>query len=244
MSHTQPGRRHRSCQPAPGQPCKDLQAIHYVQATSDAAEVLSAIGHRVVRVRPTEEVRRVGSVFGAIAGAHLARLLSDGEDLDPDVLEPVTAEVVRAGRSMTAVELLRVPELHALSYAFADHFSGVDVVLSPTTAQPPPLIRTMSTDRPAAVHFAELFSVSPFAGIFNVTGGAALSVPWGLDQRGLPVGIHLGAAIGDDELILTLGEQLENARPDLTRLHPPDACGPGNGRLQTTQDRPADRAGK
>ncbi|QZY51285.1 MULTISPECIES: amidase family protein [Microbacteriaceae] len=217
----------------------------YVQATSDAAEVLSAIGHRVVRVRPTEEVRRVGSVFGAIAGAHLARLLSDGEDLDPDVLEPVTAEVVRAGRSMTAVELLRVlTELHALSYAFADHFSGVDVVLSPTTAQPPPLIGTMSTDRPAAVHFAELFSVSPFAGIFNVTGGAALSVPWGLDQRGLPVGIHLGAAIGDDELILTLGEQLENARPDLTRLHPPDACGPGNGRLQTTQDRPADRAGK
>ena len=216
-----------------------------MQATSDAAEVLSAIGHRVVRVRPTEEVRRVGSVFGAIAGAHLARLLSDGEDLDPDALEPVTAEVVRAGRSMTAVELLRVlTELHALSYAFADHFSGVDVVLSPTTAQPPPLIGTMSTDRPAAVHFAELFSVSPFAGIFNVTGGAALSVPLGLDQRGLPVGIHLGAAIGDDELILTLGEQLENARPDLTRLHPPDACGPGNGRLQTTQDRPADRAGK
>jgi len=28
MSHTQPGRRHRSCQPAPGQPCKDLQALH------------------------------------------------------------------------------------------------------------------------------------------------------------------------------------------------------------------------
>jgi hypothetical protein len=28
MSHTQPGRRHRSCQPAPGQPCKDLQVIH------------------------------------------------------------------------------------------------------------------------------------------------------------------------------------------------------------------------
>lgn len=137
-----------------------------------------------MRVRPTEEVRRVGSVFGAIAGAHLARLLSDGEDLDPDVLEPVTAEVVRAGRSMTAVELLRVlTELHALSYAFADHFSGVDVVLSPTTAQPPPLIGTMSTDRPAAVHFAELFSVSPFAGIFNVTGvplspsrGASISV--------------------------------------------------------------------
>ncbi len=121
-----------------------------VQATSDAAEVLSAIGHRVVRVRPTEEVRRVSSVFGAIAGAHLARLLSDGEDLDPDVLEPVTAEVVRAGRSMTAVELLRVlTKLHALSYAFADHFSGVDVVLSPTTAQPPPLIGTMSASRHA-----------------------------------------------------------------------------------------------
>src|SRR5690606_30934436 len=126
------------------------RAIHYVQATSDAAEVLSAIGHRVVRVRPTEEVRRVGSVFGAIAGAHLARLLSDGEGLDPDVFETVAADVVRAGRSMTADELLRVlTELHALSYAFADHFSGVDVVLSLTTAQPPPLIGTMSASRHA-----------------------------------------------------------------------------------------------
>ncbi len=196
-------------------------APEWARAARAVADVLADGGHHVAELPPVHEARAIGPLFGTIAGAHLAYLLTrDG--LDPLALEPAVAEVVDAGRRATAVDLVRaVSELHGLGVALSRRFADVDVVLSPTTAQPAPMLGTVGTDRPAAALFAEIFTLSPFVAMFNVTGGAAISVPWGLDAQGMPLGVHLGGGIGDDELVLQVADLLERTRPDLTRLVAP-----------------------
>ncbi len=54
---------------------------------------------------------------------------------------------------------------------------------------------------------------SPFTCAFNASGCPAMSVPFGLLASGLPVGVHLGAGFGQDELLFSLAGQIERAAP-------------------------------
>ena len=49
------------------------------------------------------------------------------------------------------------------------------------------------------------------AGLANLTGIPAISVPVGLSPEGLPMGLQLKAAWGRDELLLDAAEALERA---------------------------------
>jgi amidase len=88
-------------------------------------------------------------------------------------------------------------------------FSEVDVVLTPTTAQPAPPLGALHTDRSAAELFGEIVRIAPFTGLFNVTGGPALSLPHG-DDRGVPVGVQVAAAQGADTTVLRVAHLLED----------------------------------
>lgn len=195
----------------------------YERALADAVAELASLGHRVVDLEPVAEAAEIGPVFGTIVAAHLARLVR-GEPVErpADDLEPAVHELVLRGQRLAAADLVdAVDRLHELGFRIGGRFAGVDVVLSPTTAWPAPALGAVSTASPAADLFAEIFRLSPFAAMFNVTGGPGLSLPWGLDGDGMPIGLHLGAAPGGDGTVLDLAEQLERRRPDLTRLVPP-----------------------
>jgi amidase len=47
----------------------------------------------------------------------------------------------------------------------------------------------------------------------NVTGNPAMSVPFGMDAAGLPLGIHVLGRFGDEATLFRLAGQLEQARP-------------------------------
>ena len=60
---------------------------------------------------------------------------------------------------------------------------------------------------------------TPYA---NVTGGPAISLPLGFDEKmNLPVGMMFSADIGEDRLLLELALQLEAAAPWRTIHQPP-----------------------
>lgn len=77
----------------------------------------------------------------------------------------------------------------------------VDVVLSPTLAFPPPRIGHFAALGPEG-DFLEQTRWTPWATTYNMTGGAAISVPV------TGVGVHLGAVRVGDAEILGLGAQL------------------------------------
>jgi amidase len=49
--------------------------------------------------------------------------------------------------------------------------------------------------------------------MFNVTGQPAAVVPWGLDDDGIPLSVQLVGRPFDEATLLSLGAQIEAARP-------------------------------
>lgn len=205
----------------------DGEPVHpqWSAAAEDCAAVLAAAGHHVHELSPLTAAARIGPLFGQVAAAHLVALLE--REASGEAAEPAVAELLDAAQRRTAADLVRTLEsLHAVGYDLASATARVDVVLSPTTAEPAPRIGAMVTTRRASELFAELFRISPFVAAANVTGGPALSVPWGLDGEGMPLAVHLAGHPGDDRTVLALGAWLESHHPARTRLTPPSAASP------------------
>ncbi len=89
-------------------------------------------------------------------------------------------------------------------------FERCDVVLTPTTAKPPPRIGALDgkgywvTSNTAA-------ATCPFAFAWNVTGWPGISVPAGLTASGLPIGAQLLGRENDEATLLSLAGQVERA---------------------------------
>ena len=98
-------------------------------------------------------------------------------------------------------------------------FDDVDVVITPGTAIGPS--RIGAYQRRGAV--ATLMLVAqrvPFQAMFNGTGQPAAVVPWGLDEDGVPTSIQIVGRPFDEATLLSLGAQIEKARPWAQRRPP------------------------
>jgi amidase len=56
--------------------------------------------------------------------------------------------------------------------------------------------------------------------MFNGTGQPAAVVPWGLDSDGVPTSIQMVGRPFDESTLLSLGAQIEKARPWAQRRPP------------------------
>jgi amidase len=98
-------------------------------------------------------------------------------------------------------------------------FDDVDVVITPGTATGPS--RVGAYQRRGAISTLALVAARvPFQAMFNVTGQPAAVVPWGLDGHGIPTSIQLVGRPFDEATLLSLGAQLESARPWAQRRPP------------------------
>ncbi|HSS41631.1 MAG TPA: amidase [Solirubrobacterales bacterium] len=90
-------------------------------------------------------------------------------------------------------------------------FGRFDVVLAPTTAQPPlPIgackgLTSWETDK-------KIVAACPYAWPWNVLGWPGLNVPAGFTPDGLPLGAQLLGPANSEALLLALGTQLEAER--------------------------------
>ena len=130
-------------------------------------------------------------------------------------LEPLTWALVELGRSINGGQYLRsVQELQHLSRGIAEYFEGIDVLLTPTLGEPPAPLRTF--DSPPGEPLTGLFRAAayvPFTPPFNVTGQPGISLPLHWSDGGLPIGVQFVGRFGDEETLLALAGQLEQAAP-------------------------------
>ncbi len=189
-------------------------------AATAAARLCEDLGHAVELIEPELDHSGLKWAWRTIAATSAARGIDKaaaarGIDDPLSQLEPVTAEWIRLGRSVSGIDYLgAVQVLEASSRTMGRFFERCDIFLSPTTAQVAPRLGFLRDD---SVGFEQSYNRfwnhAPHAPAFNASGCPAMSVPLHWTEGGLPVGVQFGAAFGNEGLLVSLAAQLERAKP-------------------------------
>nr|WP_244635931.1 amidase [Chthonobacter albigriseus] len=198
---------------------------------ADGARFLEGLGHSVEVADHGYDAHALKAAWRVIAGTNVlagvtARAAHLGIDDLAGWIEPVNLAWIEEAKTLPATAYLAaVNRLHQSARALGAFFQRYDVLLSPTTATPAPLLGTLAGAGKSLDEFYDAFwSHAPFTCVFNAAGAPAMSVPFGQTSTGLPVGLHLGARFGDDGLLFRLAAQFERARPWIGR-RPPNVRG-------------------
>ncbi|MFC6066778.1 amidase [Streptomyces ochraceiscleroticus] len=175
-------------------------------AVTDIARTLARLGHVVEEAEPDYGLIGLSFVPRATTGVR------EWTERVPDrtLLDRRTREAARLGRLLggRALKLARAVEARQQKRVGAV-FGRYDVVLTPTTATPPPRIGTLAamngwrTDR-------AMIAACPYAWPWNVLGWPGVSVPAGFSSGGLPLGAQLLGPEGGEPRLVSLASQLED----------------------------------
>jgi amidase len=196
------------------------------ELTLKSAGLLEELGHRVEHVdeHPVPVTFSDDFVlywgFLALAQVRTGRRLF-GNTFDRTRLDALTLGLERH----TSRNLHRLPgaivRLRRMRRRSAEFFRTYDAVLTPTVADETPRIGYLApTDYQQLMQ--RLIDWVAFTPLQNVTGEPAISLPLAQTADGMPAGMMLAAAMGQEALLLELAYELEEARP-WPRIQAPEA---------------------
>jgi len=204
-----------------------------VAAAEGAGELLESIGH-VVDVSHPEALddpdyieRFVGRWCVAIASNIEYWSLKSGKPLTAESVEAGTWALGEIGRGVSATDLLGIMAYQQGSARSAAGWweAGFDLLLTPTLGEPPPPLGSFGFDPDDPEAFLRrAIPTAGFTAYWNATGQPAISLPLHWSDDGLPIGVQLVGAYGDEGLLLRVAAQLEQARPWADRRPPVSAA--------------------
>jgi Asp-tRNA(Asn)/Glu-tRNA(Gln) amidotransferase A subunit family amidase len=218
-----------------------------VTAAHDAAELLAELGHEVTALEraPIDDLA-LAEDFLTSWFVHCAFSMDEAKAATgsgDDGFEPDTRVMAALGRATDPVKLTRALERrHEYVRQLSTFHETYDLLLTPTTATPPPRIgafempsavqrgqRTLLSLRAAGLlrhtrivdqMVAQNLGWVPYTQLANLTGRPAMSVPLHWTADGLPIGVQLVGRLGAESQLLHLAGQLEEARPWALRRPP------------------------
>jgi aspartyl-tRNA(Asn)/glutamyl-tRNA(Gln) amidotransferase subunit A len=130
-----------------------------------------------------------------------------------DLLTDYARATFESAATYTAADYARaLGSVDRLRSRFADLFDSYDLLLSPTMAvsafpigERPQTIAGRSVD--------PFWGFLPFTFPINLIGHPAASVPCGMSELGLPVGLHIVGRFGDEVSVLAASAAFERAHP-------------------------------
>ncbi|MER7988942.1 amidase [Streptomyces noursei] len=176
-------------------------------AVTAVARTLAGLGHFVEEAEPDYGLVGLSFVPRATAGVGewAARVP------DPRLLDRRTREAARLGRLLGGPPLRRARAAERRQQRrIGALFGRYDVLLTPTTATPPPRVGTLArlsgwqTDR-------AMIAACPYAWPWNVLGWPGISVPAGFSADGLPLGAQLLGPAHAEPRLISLAAQLQDA---------------------------------
>jgi amidase len=179
-------------------------------ALEQTVELLRALGHEVSERDPDYGA----AVLAAVTPRYLRGIHDDVAAMaHPERLERRTRGMARLGGLLPAAAIDRALAHEAdvaqrLGRVLEDH----DVLLTPTTASPPPRVGQLE-GRSALWTLNAIAGMVPFTGVWNATGQPAASIPAGFGSDGLPRGVQAVARPGAEATLLSLAAQIEAQRP-------------------------------
>ena len=195
-------------------------------AVAEVADVLSDLGHAVV---PAPRAFPAGrwAAFDAVWATGAASL-----PLPPEAeedLTPLTSWLRRRGQAFSAAEYAAaLGEIQRLTWDVEQAWAGLDIVVTPTLAQPPLPVGALRDDDDPAADFAAQVDFTPWTSVANLTGRPSLSLPLvRADVEGveLPIGVMFTGRRGGDALLLRLAAVLEDTLPWPRTVRPREGFG-------------------
>ncbi|MEV0662160.1 amidase [Actinomadura luteofluorescens] len=174
-------------------------------AVERLARRLTDLGHKVFPADPDYGPTALGLVPRGTAG--VADWLDSLPNPRPD---PRTEAEARLGRVLGRRLLPLAKRLDPyLRRRVGRIFQVADVVMTPTTAQPP--LRVGAFDG-AGYHRTQsgVAAACPYAWTWNVLGWPGVNVPAGFTRDGLPIGAQLLGHDSDEATLISLAAQLES----------------------------------
>ncbi len=183
------------------------------EAARSTAAALQELGHHVEEVEvPTISEEMVPPFIALTQGG-----LADYEGVDWSAVEPhIAHQRALSGETGAYDYVLAARTLELLSRREVARWGrDFDVLLTPVSAILPPAAGSVLAAQHAAPDqplFEVVASVS-FTAFGNVTGLPAVSLPLHWTDEGVPVGVQLVAGPWQEERLIGLAAQLEQARP-------------------------------
>ena len=186
-------------------------------AALKVAKILESLGHMVTGDSPgafhRSEATRAMGILTAVSTRSALTELGEmaGRAFTADDVEPGTWLLAEMAESITGVQVIEAQAAqHRHRRDLCSWWEDFDLLLTPTTAVPPPIIGDMraTTEEPFKTQL-ESIPHATFTSQFNASGQPALSLPAGFTEDRLPLGAQLVAAYGREDLLIAVGAQLE-----------------------------------
>lgn len=188
-------------------------------ALDKAIKACLALGHEVVEAMPELPVAEMFTGMGVMTSVGMMVTISQREKLlgravREDELEPLDWQSLQKARTYTAEQMFLARGSFDTGGRILDQFlNQYDLILTPTTAAPSPLLGKLSLNQPYESFMAEAMKSSPYTALFNMSGQPAMSVPMHWTADNVPVGAHFAARFGREGRLLRLAAQLEQTVP-------------------------------
>lgn len=192
-------------------------------ATERVAARLGDLGHAVEETAPAslgehEERALDGAMLGPAQYRECLDELGErlGRPVGPDDVEPYLWELSQAGSDATADQLARA-ERRSAEWAARTlrWFESFDLLVTPTVNEPAPRLRDLDPTRLTPLEMLErMLPHMAFTEPWNATGLPAISLPLGWSAGGLPLGVQIVAAFGQDALLFGVAASLMEACPE------------------------------
>ena len=214
-----------------------------VQGLQATVALLQELGHEVIEAAPPIEGKAVSRAIARILAGEFASLRKVIETqfkrkLKTEDFETATWVLMLLGEQFSAGDFVLAQwELAYAARKVGQWFEDntVDVLLTPTLAEPPPHMGSQNLDGALKrlldvlvrlnagrlikafgnvdAQAENLFAFTPYTPMFNVTGQPAMSVPLWWNAAGLPIGMQFVGRYADEATLFNLAGQLEQARP-------------------------------
>src|SRR5713101_6376037 len=126
-------------------------------------------------------------------------------------LDPGLEESAQKGARLSAMDWLAADQARAaLSLHMAKFHRRFDLLVTPSVAVPALKVGELVADPTTQ---QEWIDWSPFSYPFNLTRQPAASVPCGLTEAGLPIGLHIVGRMHEDALVLRAARAYERSAP-------------------------------
>lgn len=181
------------------------------------AKLLEELGHRVEEVDAPVPASFADDFLAYWAMLSAALCGAGKRMLDPSFdrrrVDNLTQGLARHAVRNSWRLPLAIARLRLSAKVSARFFEDHDVVLSPTLAHTTPVIGWLDPRQPFETVLERLMEWAAFTPLQNATGDPSISLPAGLSDRGLPIGVMLSSSQGHEARLLQVAYELEAAAP-------------------------------